>query len=173
MIWAFLIFKVLLYLWPMSLEKPKIDESFRILHAKAHEYITDQQELLEEQHAFGQFSSYTVDWENNIISFSNEDNSNLNLAFQIVGSLDPEKSIWTWRWDNTDISEAEKEELDIIKNYGEFYDFGYLSNPKLEIDTPIAWALTAISGYLRISKGIFRIQKDAEAQFVYFKEVLA
>ncbi len=157
----------------MSLEKPKIDESFRVLHAKAHEYITDQQELLEDEYAFGHFSNYTVDWDNNTITFSHEDNSSLNLSFQIVGSLNADQSIWTWRWDNPNISPAEKEELEIIKNYGEFYDFGYLTSAQLEITTPIAWALTAISGYLRVSKGIFRILKEDEAQFVYFKEVLA
>lgn len=156
----------------MSLEKPKIDESFRVLHEKAHEYITDQQEILESDYGFGQFSNYTVDWEQYIITFHNEDNSSLKLAFQIVGSLDSEGTKWTWRWNEPNLKPEEKEEIEIIRNYGDFYDFGYLTSPELEVTTPIAWALTAISGYLRISKGIFRIQKDAIAHFVYFKDII-
>jgi len=157
----------------MSLEKPKIDDSFRVLHEKAHQYITDQQELLENDFGFGQFSNYSVDWENSIITFHNEDNSSLKLTFQIVGSLETDQSKWTWKWNDPEISEEEREELEIIKNYGDFYDFGYLTKPELEVSTSIAWALTAISGYLRVSKGIFRIQQDANAHFVYFKEVLS
>jgi len=161
-----------LYLWLMSFEKPQIDESFRVLHEKAHEYITDQQENLEYNYGFGQFSNYTVDWESSILNFQNEDNSNLKLSFQIVGTLDAEQSKWTWRWNDESISTEERNDLEIIKNYGDFYNFSFLTLPELEANSAIAWALTAISGYLRTSKGIFRIQKDGIANFVYFKEIL-
>ncbi|MCT1530021.1 hypothetical protein M3B46_03390 [Sphingobacterium daejeonense] len=156
----------------MSLEKPKIDDSFRVLHEKAHEYITDQQEILEDDFGFGQFSNYSVDWDESSITFHNEDNSSLKMTFQVVGTLETDTSKWSWKWNDPSISAEEREELEIIKNYGDFYDFSYLTIPSLEVTTPIAWALTAIAGYLRISKGIFRIQQDTNAHFVYFKEVL-
>ncbi|MGO1818009.1 MAG: DUF6882 domain-containing protein, partial [Sphingobacterium sp.] len=61
-------------------------------------------------------------------------------------------------------------ELNIIRNYGDFYDFTYLTEPELEAKTPLAWALTAISAYLRGAKGVFRIQDEKGDLYVYLRE---
>ena len=156
----------------MNFETPKIDDSFRVLHAKAHEYISDQLEQLTIDYGFGQFLNYHVDWMESSITFYNQDNSNLKLTFQTVGTLEIEGSKWIWKWNDLKIHPQEREELEIIKNYGEFYNFEYLTKPEMEVTTPIAWALTAISGYLKVSKGIFRIQQETNIYFVYFKDVL-
>lgn len=149
----------------MSTTTPNLDDSFRVLHERAHEFVSDKQEELEAEYEFGQHDGYHVDWETSSITFLHAETPIITFPFQIIGKL-MEKNKWTWRWHEADVTAAEREELDIIRNYGDFYDFGYLTAPEMEASTPLAWALTAISAYLRGAKGVFRIQTDQSDLFV-------
>lgn len=149
-----------------------MDDTFRVLHEKAHEFIIDQHEYLASDYGFGNFDRYTIQETTSEITFFKDDQAILKLAYQIVGSLDQKSQRWTWRWADKQTPAAEIKALDVIKNYGEFYDFNYLTIPSWESSTEQAWALTVISAYLRAAKGIFRLQQDAISHFVYFKEVI-
>ena len=157
----------------MSLDQIKIDDAFRVLHQRAHEFISDQQEYLEADYGFGQFDQYTVDRENQSITFTNADGTALSFRFQAVGKLEAANQQWSWRWDANDVSPEELENLDVIKNYGDFYDFTFLTKPTFGASQQIAWALTAIAAYLRTAKGVFRIADGDTAEFIYLQEILA
>ncbi|MGH2622764.1 MAG: DUF6882 domain-containing protein [Sphingobacterium sp.] len=156
-----------------NLGKPKMDDTFRVLHEKAHEFIVDQHEYLANDYGFGQFDRYTIEESSSEITFFSEEKAVLKLAYQIVGSLDQDSQRWSWRWADEDASEEEIKALDVIKNYGDFYDFNYLTIPSWESSTDQAWAMTVISAYLRTAKGIFRLQQDEITLFVYFKEIIS
>jgi len=149
-----------------------MDDTFRVLHEKAHEFIIDQHEYLTSDYGFGNFDRYTIQETTSEITFFKDDLAVLKLAYQIVGSLDQKSQRWTWRWADEQAHADEIIALDVIKNYGEFYDFNYLTIPSWESSTEQAWALTVISAYLRAAKGIFRLQQDTISHFVYFKEVI-
>ncbi|MGO1788143.1 MAG: DUF6882 domain-containing protein [Sphingobacterium sp.] len=154
----------------MSLATPKLDESFHVLHEKAHEFVSDQEESLKIEYGFGQHDGYRVNWETSEIDFLQAEEIVVTFNFQIVGRLTEETNKWTWHWHESTLSSQEQEELNIIRNYGDFYDFTYLTEPELEAKTPLAWALTAISAYLRGAKGVFRIQDEKGDLYVYLRE---
>ena len=156
----------------MNLSKPQVDESFRVLHKKAHEFVTDQHEILTEDFSFGAYDQYSLDADKSNISFIKDGVEVLKVAYQAVGALNENNGLWTWRWDNPEIAPSEREELEIIKNYGDFFNYGMLTQaqwPAVEAD---AWAVTAIAAYLRGGKGIFKIQIDGSPHFVYFEKIL-
>ncbi len=156
----------------MSLKKPTVDDSFRVLHKKAHEFISDQHELLTEEYGFGDFDHYTVDPDTNILRFYKNESLVLAVSYQTVGHLTESTKEWRWYWSLDQIEEEALEELEVIKNYGDLFNFGLLTQaqwPAVEAD---AWAVTAIAAYLRGGKGIFKIQPDQTPCFIYFKEIL-
>ena len=155
-----------------NLGKPKMDDTFRVLHEKAHEFIVDQHEYLTNDYGFGQFDRYTIEETTSEITFFREDQPVLKLAYQTVGSLDQNSQRWTWHWADEHATEEEIKTLEVIKNYGEFYDFNYLTIPSWESSSDQAWAMTVISAYLRAAKGIFRLQLNEISLFVYFKEII-
>lgn len=151
----------------MSLATPNLDDSFRVLHEKAHEFVSDQEESLKAEYGFGKHDGYEVNWETSEIHFHQAEETVVTFQFQIVGRLTDENNKWTWRWHEPTRAPEEQEELNIIRNYGDFYDFTYLTEPELKADIPLAWALTAISAYLRGAKGVFRIQTAQGDLYVY------
>lgn len=152
----------------MSLVTPTLDDSFHILHEKAHEFVTDKQQELESEYGFGQHDGYQVNWEQSTITFFKQQIEVITFQFQVVGYLNEQSNKWTWRW-HEPLEASEQTELDIIRNYGDFYDFTFLTQPELKADAALAWAFTAISAYLRGAKGVFRIPQENTAQFVYLQ----
>lgn len=156
----------------MNLSKPQVDESFRVLHKKAHEFVTDQHEILTEDFSFGAYDQYSLDTRESNISFVKDGEEVLKAGFQAVGYWDENSGLWTWRWANPAIPSGEVEELDIIRNYGEFFNYGLLTQAEWPATEGDAWAVTAIAAYLRGGKGIFKIQIDGTPHFVYFTKLL-
>ncbi len=156
----------------MNLSKPQVDESFRVLHKKAHEFVTDQHEILTEDFSFGAYDQYSLDADKSNISFIKDGVEVLKVAYQAVGALNEDNGLWTWRWDNPEIAPSEREELEVIKNYGDFFNYGMLTQAQWPASEADAWAVTAIAAYLRGGKGIFKIQIDGSPHFVYFEKIL-
>ena len=156
----------------LDLSKPEYSEAFKILHEKAHEFILDRQEYLENHHGFDDISSYRVDQEKSTIIFQLGDNTEQKFKFQIIGELNKETLIWTWWWNNSEIAIDEKEILQIVKDYGEFYDFPALTKPTYNASVEDAWVLSAISTYLSGGYGIFRLNLETSYHFIYFREIL-
>lgn len=151
----------------MSLSTPKLDDAFRVLHQRAHEFVSDKQEELAAEFGFGTHDDYRIDWVNSTITFVKEDAPVITFQFQVVGRFQQNETKWTWRWQDEDVSEPERTNLEIIKNYGDFYSFDFLTEAHIRASTDLAWALTAISAYLRGAQGVFRIQQEKEELFVY------
>ena len=151
----------------MSLSTPKLDDAFRVLHQRAHEFVSDKQEELAAEFGFGTHDDYRIDWVNSTITFLKEDVPVITFTFQVVGRFQQTEERWTWRWYDEALSDPERSDLEIIKNYGDFYSFDFLTEAHIQASTDLAWALTAISAYLRGAQGVFRIQQEKEELFVY------
>ena len=155
----------------MSLEKPIVDESFRVLHKKAHEFISDQHEFLTEHFGFADFDQYQIEEATSSIHFLKNQQEVLALSYQPVGYLD-DAGHWHWHWQAENQPQAEREQLEVVKNYGDMFNFALLTEAEWPATDADAWAVTAVCGYLRAAKGIFKARINDRPTFIYFKEMI-
>lgn len=166
------------YFYPMNNQEPSIpilgkNETFAALHQKAHEYILEKQEELEYEYGFGQYDRYTLDENNHILSYFLDNELKLQIEYLVIGQYEKDLQQWTWQWVEQADLLNEGSDLEIIRNYGEFYGMEALHLDKWIADLGYAWAVTAIAAYLRRSLGIFRLQGDSHDRFILLKEIVA
>jgi hypothetical protein len=94
-----------------------------------------------------------------LLTFSTGNNQ-INFSYIEVGTFSENTKTWKWSWDNEHTLEKVKEQIALIKEFGETYDYPKLTNGYFPSDEYEAWEFTAIALKLTNGIGVYRPVAD-------------
>ncbi len=145
------------------------NDAFQVLHGKAHEFVTDKQEELLLNFGLEDYSDYALDESQNSIQFFHADGSpSLSFQYLLIGTWNRSDNTWTWA---CEANQPMQEDLEVIFNYGEFYGFEALTTRKWQATEKHAWAVGAVSAYLRGANGIFKLPFEDVDKFILLQKI--
>ena len=154
-----------------NLEKPQRTPEFEKLSKKAHEYLIEQQKIVEETYGIHNYENWFYDQETGILTFSNAENTIVEIDYEEVGSISKISDTWLWSWANPNLDPKIKTEIEIVKSFGETNNLESLTKKKWFGDEYDGWEMTAISAYLMKAKGAYRFPLENTFSFVIYKKI--
>ncbi len=169
---AFLLLGFSLRIDAQNLKRPKASKDFIKLLNKSYDYLTEQQEICEEQYHIGSYEKWYYDQETGELTFSNGDTIKLIIKYEEVGSVSKTSKTWLWAWANSRLLDQVKSEIPIVKEYGLKHNMPRLTKRKWHGDQYDGWEMTAISAYLLKAKGAYRVPTENLYSFMIYKEII-
>ena len=119
-------------------------------------------------------NEYDLDWYDNwfynqstgLLTFSTG-RQELNFKYLNVGSFSEKSKTWKWSWDNDSTLENVKQNINIVKEFGERSNFTKLTTGYFESDEFEAWEFTAIVANLTSGIGVYRPVNDMQLQMFF------
>lgn len=155
-----------------DLSKPELTHQFETLSKKSYEYLTNQQQLIEEKYGLGKYEKWFYDQETGELTFSDGDTVKIKIKYEEVGSISKVSKTWLWSWANPHLEDAIKTDIHKVKKYGIKNKLKHLIKRKWFADEYDGWEMTAISAYLMNAKGAYRVPTEKTFSFMIFKEVI-
>ncbi len=113
----------------------------------ATDLVIEEQEKFDERYDLSKYEEYTFDLKTGDIVFSKEGES-LFVKSQVVGSIYQPKegvSVWVWSWDNNNISNEAKNEMQKMKSFGKESDFLAINNSFWEAEEMDALQMASVT----------------------------
>lgn len=154
-----------------NLIKPIVNDEFIDYLTIAHEYLTEQQEICQEEYGLGSYERWWYDQETGFLDFLNGDTLKVRIKYQEVGSVSKTSNTWLWAWDNPHLTDKIKQDSYLVKDFGEERGFLRLTKRKWEADEIDGWEMTAIAAYFLKAKGAYRVESENVYAFYIFKEI--
>lgn len=104
-----------------------------------------------------------------LLTFSTEA-SEVNFTYLEVGTFSTKTKTWKWSWDNEHTLAKVKENITIVKEYGEQAGYTKLTEGYFESDESEAWEFTAITAKLLNGIGAYRPVSDHLYIFIIVQE---
>jgi hypothetical protein len=147
--------------------------SYEGLLDKAHQYLTEQQDICRDKYKISTYESWFYDQETGELIFSDAGVKKLIINYENVGSVSLKTNTWLWAWANENTLDKIKSEIGMVREYGEKRGFEKLLERKWPAEEVDGWEMTSISAYLMKAKGAYRVPSKDESLFVFmiFKEI--
>lgn len=118
------------------------------------------QESCNEQYDLNWYEKWFYNQSTGLLTFSTGD-MELNFSYFDIGSYSPKSGTWKWSWDNANIIDKVKNQLDIIREFGQTSGFAKLTEGYFKSDEYDAWEFAAIAANLTNAIGVYRpVNKD-------------
>jgi hypothetical protein len=119
-------------------------------------------------------NDYDVDWYDNwfynqstgLLTFSTDDQE-LNFKYFAVGSFSEKSNTWKWSWDNDSTLDIVKEKANIVKKFGQRFNFSKLTTGYFDSDEFEAWEFVAIASKLANGIGVYRPVNDRQLKMFF------
>jgi hypothetical protein len=147
------------------------EEEYAQFEQEAHSYLTARQDVLRNEYGLSDYEWWNYDQETGDFVFSNQGVPALTAKFQVVGSISNQSNTWLWSWANPSILEPVKEQLYLIREFGEQNSLLELTEAKWKADEYDGWAMTSISAKLLDAIGAYRCPDENGFLFVIFTEI--
>lgn len=155
-----------------DLSKPKVTYQFEELSKKSYEYLTNQQNLMEEKYGLGKYEKWFYNQNTGELTFSDGNTVKIKIKYEEVGSISKVSETWLWSWANPHLEDGIKTDILKVKAYGIQNKLEPLTKRKWYADEYDGWEMTAISAYLTNAKGAYRVPTEKTFSFMIFKEVI-
>lgn len=123
---------------------------------KAHNSLSEKQEMLRAEFKIGEHKRFEWDQESGQLVFSNDGETTVIAKVQFVGSISTKSDTWLWSWANDDVLDNVKDQMHIVREYGEKNNYEALTIDKWSADEFDGWEMTSITSYLLNAKGAYR-----------------
>lgn len=108
-------------------------------------------------------AGYDIDWYENwfynqstgLLTFNTGD-VELNFRYFDIGSFSTKSNTWKWSWDNDSILDSIKEQVDIVRDFGEKHNYTKLTTGYFGSDEFDAWEFAGIAITLTDAIGVYR-----------------
>lgn len=147
------------------------EEEFNEFEKEAHDFLTNQQEILQNEFGLGSYDRWDLDQETGKFVFSDNGEIKIAAEFQIVGTHSGISQTWLWAWANPNLSEVVKKDIYKVKKFGEKHNLPELIEEKWMASEDDAWAMTCIANKILQTKGAYKCTHDSGSVFVIFTDV--
>ena len=114
-------------------------------------------------------NEFDVDWYDNwfynqstgLLTFSTGEQE-LNFKYIDIGSFSENSKTWKWSWDNDTTLETIKQQVNIVREFGQKSNFGKLTTGYFDSDEFEAWEFVAIAAKLTKGIGVYRPVSDRQ-----------
>ncbi|EPI4820816.1 DUF6882 domain-containing protein [Vibrio alginolyticus] len=132
---------------------------------EAHTALTEKQSKLMSEFKLGEHERFDWDQESGTLIFSNDGKVAVIAKVQFVGSISTTSNTWLWSWANSYIYDNVKDQMHIVREFGESKGYEALIIDKWEADEIDGWEMTSVTSYLLEAKGAYRT--TGETGFTY------
>jgi len=154
------------------LETPLYSNDFSELLQVSYEYLTKQQEIMQEEYGLGDYDHWFYDSKTGFLTFSDEGVDKIKIKYEETGTLSKTSNTWLWSWANESIPSNVKSEITQVKKFGEIEAYEPLMKAQWDADMTNAWEMTIVAAYLMNAKGAYRVPTEKLYSFMIFKEVI-
>jgi hypothetical protein len=119
-------------------------------------------------------SEYDIDWYDNwfynqstgLLTFSKGDQE-VNFKYFSVGSFSEKSNTWKWSWDNNSTLENVKQQVNIVREFGQRSNYERLTTGTFVSDEFEAWEFVAIAAKLTNGIGVYRPVDDRQLKMFF------
>jgi hypothetical protein len=125
-------------------------------------------ESCEEQFRISSFPRWDYDFEQEILTFSQDGVPKVIASIQVVGTTSKAGGTWLWGWANKNLPPNVVKAVAKVRAFGEAENLGELANASAPDDEYLGWGMTAIAAQVLGSKGAYRCPgNDGYVYLVY------
>ncbi|MBL10100.1 MAG: hypothetical protein CL402_06230 [Acidiferrobacteraceae bacterium] len=141
--------------------------------------VMESQGIMSKEYGLGRndsdYKRWYVDQKTGCLTFFRDDLPGIIAKIQYVGSTSTAKNDWLWSWANTTIFDQVKDQMHVVKEYGDKNGFTPLTTTSLieyedDIET-LGWQLMSVAHKLLDAKGAYRIPYEGSGGFVIFTDI--
>ena len=154
------------------LETPAYNNDFSELLQTAYEYLTKQQEIMQEEYGIGNYDRWFYDNKTGFLTFSDDGVDKLKIKYEKTGTLSKTSDTWLWSWANESLPTEVKSEIIQVKEFGKSEEYEPLTKAQWKADMTNAWEMTIVAAYLMNAKGAYRVPTEKLYSFMIFKDVI-
>jgi hypothetical protein len=100
------------------------------------------------------------------LTFSTGDQE-LNFKYFDIGSFSERSNTWKWSWDNDSTLENVKQQVNIVRHFGQKSNFQKLTTGYFDSDELQAWEFVAIAVKLTKGIGVYRPVNDRQLKMFF------
>ncbi|EKE77799.1 DUF6882 domain-containing protein [Gallaecimonas xiamenensis] len=138
---------------------------------ESHNYLTDRQDELVAQYKLGEHKRFDWDQDTGSLVFSNDGVVAVIAKVQFVGSVSTTSNTWLWSWANSTVRDNVKDQMHIVRDFGERSGFAALTTDKWEADEVDGWEMTSITAWLLNAKGAYRTPSENGFTYMVITEI--
>ena len=138
--------------------------------------VMESQGIMSKEYGLGDnfYERWWLDQETGSMTFIHNDLPGVIAKIQIVGSVSTGKNDWLWSWANTTILDQAKDQMHVVKEYGDKEGFTPLTTRLIgdeeDIDQ-LGWQLLSVAHKLLDAKGAYKAPDKLGATFVIFTDI--
>ena len=148
------------------------DEKWIAQVTESHNYLSDRQDELMANYKLGEHKRFDWDQDTGSLVFSNDGVVAVVAKVQFVGSISTKSNTWLWSWANSTVQDNVKDQMHIVRDFGEKYGYEALSVDKWEADEVDGWEMTSITAHLLKAKGAYRASSENGFTYMVITEIL-
>lgn len=129
------------------------------------------QDKFSEDFHFEQYDEWFYNQSTGLLTLSTE-NEEINFKYVSVGTFSLKSNTWKWAWDNEHTLDSVKENIHLVKEYGQKFDFPKLTQGCFDSDEIEAWEFTAIAAKIVGGIGAYRPKSENLMIFMILLEFI-
>ncbi|ELG4788315.1 hypothetical protein RAL05_004509 [Vibrio vulnificus] len=138
---------------------------------EAHAALTAKQNKLMTEFKLGEHERFDWDQESGTLIFSNDGKVAVIAKVQFVGSISTTSNTWLWSWASSYIYDNVKDQMHIVREFGESKGYEALIIDKWEADEIDGWEMTSVTSYLLEAKGAYRTTQEAGFTYMVITDI--
>lgn len=127
--------------------------------------LREKQDLLEQDFDLGNLERWDWDQDTAKLIFSHKGIAIVDCDIAFVGSISTISNTWLWSWSNFQLTEAVRNPMLKVREFGDEHDFPRLIVPKWPADEADGWEMTAVAIEVLNAQGAYRT--PGETGFTY------
>jgi len=147
------------------------DEKWSEQITDANHYLAERQNELMSEYKLGEHKRFDWDQDSESLVFSNDGVVAVIAKVQFVGSISTKSNTWLWSWGNSTIQDNVKDQMHIVKSYGEKFNYKAITTDKWKGDEIDGWEMTSIAAKLLNAKGAYRTSSDNGFTYMVITEI--
>lgn len=147
------------------------DEKWVAQVTESHNYLSERQDKLMTQYKLGEHKRFDWDQDTGSLVFSNDGVVAVVAKVQFVGSISTKSNTWLWSWANSTIQDNVKDQMHIVRDFGEKSGYEALTTDKWKGDEVDGWEMTSITAQLLKAKGAYRTSSKNGFTYMVITEI--
>jgi hypothetical protein len=139
-----------------------------------HEACADlqrRQDKLIEEYQISTWERYDWNQDKQELVFSQQGQPKVIAKIQFVGSFSNRSNTWRWAWANDTVVPGMKQDVILVKAFGEQRGWKRLVTPQWNADEQDGWDMTAVAVRLLNAKGAYRTPDEDGLTFMIIKDI--
>ncbi|MBK6512481.1 MAG: hypothetical protein IPG64_27150 [Haliea sp.] len=133
------------------------DEEFDIFVEEAMAELDQKRQMLTESYGLGTHSNFVVEYENNLLTFFENERPIVVAKILPVASHIPEMENLKWFWANENLPESVREHSSAVKMLYDQTGYDVFNDPHIACDEGMAWEIAAMACKCLNAQGVYRI----------------